>query len=84
MKIKDLINLLEDENQEAEVYVSSDEEGNSYLPLSPKFLVGYTDKESDYHYDIPVYTDEDKKREQIPDDEWEQIITRPVVILFPI
>ena len=34
MKVKELLDILKDENQEAEVIMSSDSEGNKYSPLA--------------------------------------------------
>lgn len=52
MKVKELIEFLRKENPEAEVLLSSDEEGNSYEPADGGFAKGNFDEEKNNKYKI--------------------------------
>ena len=66
MKVKELIPLLEHAGEEAEVLLSSDEEGNSYSPVDCSYATGnfdekygikdliYTMDESEMHGDYII------------------------------
>lgn len=41
MKVKELIELLKEQDQESNVFMSSDCEGNSYSTMDAKFSVDY-------------------------------------------
>ena len=63
MKVEELIEFLKKENPEAEVLLSSDEEGNSFEPADGGFAKGNFDEERDRPYKIQdcIYSvDEDK------------------------
>ncbi len=45
LKVKELIELLKEEDQDAIVLLSSDEEGNSYSPCDSGFAKGNFDEE---------------------------------------
>lgn len=45
MKVSELIEFLKKENPEAEVLLSSDEEGNGYEPADGGFAIGNFDEE---------------------------------------
>ena len=52
MKVSELIEILKKENPEAEVLLSSDEEGNSFEPADGGFAFGNFDKERNNKYNI--------------------------------
>lgn len=75
MKVKELIKYLQKQNQEARVFLSSDEEGNNYNPLADKdfLLIGNFDN--------------DKKDYMSKYDNWsldENEKTGDYIVLFPL
>jgi hypothetical protein len=54
MKVSELIEFLKKENPEAEVLLSSDEEGNSFEPADGGFAFGNFDVEKDKKYPFKI------------------------------
>ena len=68
LSVKNLIELLKEEDSDTLVYLSSDEEGNEYSPLSRVFGSAFVDK-----HDELIFEEEDEEDEAL----------RKVLIFYP-
>lgn len=88
MKVKELIEELQKIDQELEIILSGDEEGNRFSPLDENYSIGYYSQENSWSGEF--YSKEEVEEEILPDEEItlqefiEETNSKKCITLYPL